>query len=847
MWTAAKYGPGHRHNSGQFLTKALCTDRTGFSRKGIVRIVLRLSLSLRNSRSWTKDPPPYIFKLVGLLAQQCTPRLTRHAPPTSTRASTSHVVNHNSNIMASTNRIRNGTLQLEGHALLAWFSSIASPNRKLTMKDLTDGLAIWSMLQQIRPEAFTGDLPEKSDGTSTNWLAYWQNLKYIHRSLASYITNEAGRLPKSFDGLDLQAIAQSEGTADAIQVRLNFSEDDTNFNCTTQLLKMVLYTAVNADVNAPYITPMAFLPQDQQALVQKAIMEVSAWDSDSSQSSEHSKIQDIAESPDTHDEAEPFVFGDKDLYWEEQLSILSREKERVMAEKKDLLASMQEQSDRIFRLTSNNSSLQDKLASLQDKLENPTNASLGGPALKLMETRLKERDDHIAYQEAQLKDMQEAAEELEKHASKYRELQAKIQPLQDSHDELKAERDALLRKANTMDKYKAKLQTLTDVEKENEFLRSDMDELREVSKDGELAKEQAKVFEIQLEEMSRMIPSIEQELFESKRMKQQLDDSARQMRRQLEEANTRYEQDQSTIRDLIDQLQPDSSLAQELDNLENELDQHENTEKAERSLVAEHILECSRLNMLNSHVGHEKIAKNLREALVEQAVRYKALESMLEAAKLRSAKLEGIIEKESATDTEVAALNGSPFAIPGQFVLADLQLRHQERQRAREAELQRERGILGEEGGDSSWLFCQTIAKHAYEDKAILLTKDEVDRLRGFEAAAEETDALRTMIKSLKAQLSNMQPKEVTPSFLHYSPKSASLHSVERTQLCPPLSTMAQQTVNRPQRKNRVFASKDGRLPTPFPTKTHSSKPKPEPKPVPEPKPEESWFHTLDY
>lgn len=705
---------------------------------------------------------------------------------------------------------------MEGHALLAWFSSIASPDQKLVVKDLTDGLAIWSMLQQIRPEVFTGNLPDKGDRTTRSWLANWQNLKHIYKSLASYIVSEAGRLPKSLDGLDLQAVAKDEATADAIQVRLDFRKDDTNFNCTLQLLKMVLFAAVNADHNAPYITPMALLPPDQQSLVQEAILEVSSWNCSSHPNSEQFKIQDIAEPIDTNDEVEPPFSGDKDLYWEEQLSIMAREKESLAADKKDLLVSLQEQSERNIRLTSNNSSLQDKLSSLQDKLEHTSGTSVGGPALKLMENRLKERDDHIAYQEAQIIDLQNTADELERDASKYRELQGKFQPLQDAHDELKAERDSLLRKANTMDKYKAKLQTLTDLEKENESLRSGMDELREVNKDGTLAIEQARAFEMQLEEMSRMIPAIEQELFESKRMKQQLDDSARQMRRQLDDANARYEEDQGTIRDLMDQMQPGSSQAQENESLENELDQDKNNRKDEKSLVAEHILEFSRLNMLNSHVEHAKIAKDLREALAEREVRYKALESMLAAAKFRSAKLESIIEQGPVPGTDADRFKGSLFAIPAQTALADLELRNQERQRMKDAELQRERELLGTEDCDSGWLFCKSIAKHAYEDKAILMEKHELDRMRGFEAAAGESDTLRAQIKDLQAQLLKQQntPKEVIPNFLHY-PQSAFLKGKERVQPVP--GTSFHMYMNRHERLTSSLKPKAGTFSAPHP------------------------------
>ena len=657
--------------------------------------------------------------------------------------------------MSTKANFRSKKLSIEGQALLEWFKAIAQPSSVLDIEDLIDGQLVWNILQQIRHDEFTGPLPNKGARNTNNWVSNWQNLKHVCKYLTNYITKEVGRLPPSLDGLDLQALAKTDDIEAATQVRGPVRNEDVVAKCASQLLKMILFAAVNADENAPYISPMYALGNDQQKLVQQTILEVRSWKTVDDETSNRLEMQGIADLDEKDGEVRSDSIGDKDLYFEEQLARLSRENDNLARVKNDLLVSLREQTERNARLTQNNSSLQDKLSSLQGKLDETSGTSVHGSVLKDLEAKVKDQEDHIAFQETQLTDLQQQNDDFQRDVTRLREMETKFQPLQDSVDELTTERNILTRKANAIDKYKAKLQTLADLEKENESLRSAIDELREVSKDGSQAKETAKAFQRQIDEMSRMIPAIEQELFESRMMKQQLDANAQDLRKQLESANSRYEQDQNTIRDLLEQVQAGSPQPRGSDSLDNELDDDSKPRpKTKEELVVNILNNALGLSMSNRNSDYQKAQERDKTALNETTIRCQTLEGMLAAAKVRIKKLETTIEEGYASKGNTSSFIGSDPEVPVPATLTDMMSRSQAQEAA---EIQRERNAIGQSDTDSGLSMVRMLDEYAEVNKVTLIDHDELSRMRNYEASALEADDLRVQSKELQNQVTRLQ------------------------------------------------------------------------------------------
>ncbi|CAF9908257.1 MAG: hypothetical protein GOMPHAMPRED_006113 [Gomphillus americanus] len=646
-------------------------------------------------------------------------------------------------------------LSVEGQALLEWFKAIAQPSAVLDIEDLIDGQLVWNILQRIRPDEFTSPLPNKGARNTNNWVSNWQNLKHICKYLTNYITKEVGRLPPSLDGLDLQALAKNDDIQAVTQVRNSVHKGGEVTDCALQLLKMVLFVAVNADENAPYISPMYALGNDQQKLVQQTILEVRSWKTLDDRSSNGLEMQGIADLDEKDGETRSDSIGDKDLYFEEQLARLSRENENLARAKNDLLISLREQTERNARLTQNNSSLQDKLSSLQGKLDETSGTSIRGSVLKDLEAKVKDQEDHIAFQETQLTDLQKQNDDFRRDVTRLREMETRFQPLQDSVDELRTERDILTRKANAIDKYKARLQTLADLEKENESLRSAIDELREVNKDGNQARESAKAFQRQIDEMSRMIPTIEQELFESRMMKQQLDANAQDLRKQLESANSRYEQDQNTIRDLLEQVQAGAPQPGVSDSLDNELDDDTKPlTKTKKESVVNMLNDASELSTSNRYSDYQEAHETVQAALNEEKIRNKALEGMYAAAKLRIKKLETTIEEGYASKSNTGSFIGLLPETPSPTTDTDMVLRTNTQEAI---ELQQERNAIGQGNTDSGMSLVQVFDKCIDMDKVALIDKDELQRMRNYEASALEADDLRMQNQELRNHVTYLQ------------------------------------------------------------------------------------------
>lgn len=126
----------------------------------------------------------------------------------------------------------------------------------------------------------------------------------------------------------------------------------------------------------------------------------------------------------------------------------------------------------------------------------------------------------------------------------------RLQKLQDEIDELKVERDGLAKKANTVDKYKQKLQTSQDLEKDNELLRAEMEDIRQNTKSAGDIQEQLDNLQQTVDEYKEILPRIEQDRHELQMMKSQLEIDNAALAEKWEAANEQHTRDQDTIEEL---------------------------------------------------------------------------------------------------------------------------------------------------------------------------------------------------------------------------------------------------------------------------------------------------------
>jgi len=135
----------------------------------------------------------------------------------------------------------------------------------------------------------------------------------------------------------------------------------------------------------------------------------------------------------------------------------------------------------------------------------------------------------------------------------------RVQKLQDDYDEIKVERDKLSRKANAAEKYRQKLETSQEMEKENAVLKTKIGDLQTQLRQSDARTASSSDLHREIDEYRRLLPSIEQERHELNEMKKRLEldhhmlqarysDSEEQLRRSKQEV----EDLQGRIRDYDD-------------------------------------------------------------------------------------------------------------------------------------------------------------------------------------------------------------------------------------------------------------------------------------------------------
>lgn len=415
--------------------------------------------------------------------------------------------------------------------LLEWINSFSLGKTLRAIDELTDGIILWEILQDIDAQHFLVELPERNP--SDLWLAKWQNLKHIHKHLTTYIRyrnkDQGNQLPPGLDPLpNLEAIAEKNSAKE-----------------TNKLLKLLLIAAISSPNNASYIETLQTLSTDTQEVLRQIIVEARDGQYEPTDAGDDAK----------DDLSKRDLPVDLGLQFEERVGKVIAENDRLTHEKKEMEKALEDLHNRLARLQENNDTLQNRLASTEDRLVNLKSGrgDLGFNA-KALETRTRQQDDLIASQETRLSASQDEIDSLRMTVESLRVKSQRFQKLQDDYDELKTEKDQLARKANAAEKYRQKLQTSQDFEKENQTLKNQIKDIQQQLKDADSQHRWSAEREVELEEYRRVLPRIEQECNEIQNLKKQLEFNNHALTERLNSAEEQHERDDSMISELRERL-----------------------------------------------------------------------------------------------------------------------------------------------------------------------------------------------------------------------------------------------------------------------------------------------------
>ncbi|MCJ1390821.1 hypothetical protein MMC18_003682 [Xylographa bjoerkii] len=316
------------------------------------------------------------------------------------------------------------------------------------------------------------------------------------------------------------------------------------------------------------------------------------------------------------------VTVDRELLLEESLGKVTALKDTLTKENKELLKQLKSQDNRLERLQDNNDTLQLRLTEAEDDLRQKasTTPSHGEMYLKDLEIRVKEQEDLIASQEAQLSDYTISKETMQKNAK------AEYQALQDRFDMLKIDRDEQARKANTVDKYKQKALASSDLEKQNQLIRGEVDEIREQLREYEEAAKQVTTLKKTINEYETLLPRLEKgcQDLQHKLKLREIDNE--DLRKRCDAAAAQHAKDQDRIIDLMDnsigQESPRTSGANGMDPLDEELESSGTT--AEQEQIAD--LKNKNHSLARAVAAAEMRASSLEQKLEKSTMNYRDLE-----------------------------------------------------------------------------------------------------------------------------------------------------------------------------------------------------------------------------
>lgn len=490
-------------------------------------------------------------------------------------------------------------------ALLEWVNSFTITEDVKSLSELTDGYILWDILRDVDPIYFTSSLPEGQSNT-TKWIPRYENLKYLHKTLTSYISEECDQslfAPHAGDGL--QTIAKDASVPEFLK-----------------LFQLVLQATISSPRQQGYILKMTSLTDPSKKALKELI-------------EERDDAEDLDDQQDDEFLDNPNFATDAELVYEERYGKLMADNERLLRELKEYQGQLKETDDRLVRLQESYEILKQNLAEAQDRLQMDASGRNGHGcrSVKDLESRIQRQENDFADQETRIERQERKLEAvLKKNANLETSLNSSAKKARDAKDELdevSKERDAYIKKANTAEKFKKQLQASNGLKKENDELRSRLEDYhRQEAKSEELWQKNVGL-QTQVEEYRKLVPRIEEDNAELIRVRGKLQLDNESLRKELSRAQRQNKQYQATIAQLNQRVRSSSvSSIGSRDNEDLEAEISNSTEK--QAADDERISKAEKQN------------KHLSNTVQEQAFKIDSLQRQLGEATSRSKQAEEV-------------------------------------------------------------------------------------------------------------------------------------------------------------------------------------------------------------
>lgn len=414
------------------------------------------------------------------------------------------------------------------------------------------------MTGEIDPEAFIGDLPvtDNAEAVSEPRNDHLVNLKHIHDALAAYLVHQCcKKLPLPSGEPDLEAISKTPSAKEV-----------------TQLLKLVLLAAVFGRFSMDHIQQLMSFSEGSQAQFYLVLEEPEA-----TEIPEEDPFTEQKASTNREDgESSQDVQGERtELVYEERIAELVAAEKDLKRERVELKEQLESMHDLHTKLQKSYDNLEIQHQDTAERLDALRSGKGEKSMLGIQRTKMQQQETVIATLETQLKALQDENNNLKAQSEILENRSQGFQQMQDDAFEMKLELEQLRRKANAADKYKQKLQSLQEVEKENEALKHRATEMQRQLKESDSEQFNNSDLRRENDEFRRLVANIEQELSDSNEAKkraefekltltaklQQADDQAKRWHTRAEELQNRLNENSAPVTPTT----PRASIGQALD------------------------------------------------------------------------------------------------------------------------------------------------------------------------------------------------------------------------------------------------------------------------------------------
>jgi protein HOOK3 len=428
--------------------------------------------------------------------------------------------------------------------LLQWVQSFDDAGKVGRLPDLDDGLVIWSILHEIDPDYFSGELPESEVYSASDWTRKWQNLKHIEKQVATYYR----------DICNGQEQVDAESVPDLKAAAFEKSERDLE-----KLIMTIIRAAMaSPESNQKMAQRLMSLGRQNAMMIANELRNMEEADYEESEpvSRDESAYQSEHETTD-----EPRTNGSKsgaDMYKD---PLLEREEELLEAQATvDRLQATQASAlQQLQELRQDKERLQEAFDAYRSEIETKGRKAGGNDAYKKLQRQADNDKAYIEDLENQLQSSRNAIDNYERQVQRHKEESDQNQQLRDDLQMLRADNDDLNQKIRANENLKKKIQTLQEQEKTNITLREELKQANERLEELDRLKQVQAGLEKEIIEKKGLIRNQEYQINELSTTRKHAEYDARTLAQKLQEARDRHDRDHEAIEELRAKLR-DSNL-----------------------------------------------------------------------------------------------------------------------------------------------------------------------------------------------------------------------------------------------------------------------------------------------